>query len=322
MASGLWRRLDDGVNIRYLTASVSINSSSGQSGETVYRCSACGYVMGEVLLGVCYRCGQTAELTNASSIRNFFRRAAMFAEPSSAYPDPFRLQATDHTGATERRQARNIERWFQDLFRQSEEPEDHRIDVLSVTTTMEMGIDIGSLLSVGLRNVAPNVANYQQRAGRAGRRGSAVATVVTYALDRSHDQYYFHRPKEIVSEPPRVPSLYLENEVIARRHVRSLVLGSFFNDWLSRGQSVGLFAAWGTTGGFTERNGRTALARYVRGDREFLLKRVEVVVDGSLKSRLGEWVSDLADEVERVANESGEHDDMLQALMVAGLLPK
>ena len=56
-----------------------------------------------------------------------------------------------------------------------------------------------------------------------------MATVVTYALDRSHDQYYFHRPKKIVSEPPRVPVLYLENEVIARRHVRSLVLGGLLS---------------------------------------------------------------------------------------------
>ena len=95
---------------------------------------------------------------------------------ASEYPDPYPVRATEHTGATHRGEARNIERWFQDLFLPDEREGDHRIDMLSVTTTMEMGIDIGSLLSVGLRNVAPNVANYQQRAGRAGRRGSAVAT--------------------------------------------------------------------------------------------------------------------------------------------------
>ena len=88
-----------------------------------------------------------------------------------------------------------------------------------------------------------------------------MATVVTYALDRSHDQYYFHRPKDIVSPNLRACSApYLENEVIARRHVRSLVLGGFFPGWMSQGNaSVNLFGAWGTVEGFLTGNGRTAL---------------------------------------------------------------
>ncbi len=291
--------------------------------EQVFRCSGCRYVMGEALLGVCHRCGQAVEQVAGDSIQNFFRRAALFAKPGSGYPDPYPLQTTDHTAATERHEARDIERWFQDLFRSSEQPEDHRIDILSVTTTMEMGIDIGSLLSVGLRNVAPTVANYQQRAGRAGRRGSAVATVVTYALDRSHDQYYFHRPKEIVSEPPRVPALYLENEVIASRHVHSLVLGTFFPKWLSRGKSAGLFEAWGTVGGFLEGNGRVALERYLCENHTALVERAKAVVDESFADSLTAWLSRLSKEVGEVANSASDPNaDMIRALMDAGLLPK
>ena len=266
------------------------------TGETVFRCQACRHVMGEVLLGICYRCGQTAEQVDASTIQNYFRRSALFAKPGAGFPDPYPVQATEHTAAIARNEARNIERWFQDLFRSSEQPEDHRINVLSVTTTMEMGIDIGSLLSVGLRNVAPTVAHYQQRAGRAGRRGSAVATVVTYALDRSHDQYYFHRPKEIVSDPPRVPALYLSNETIARRHVRSLVLGGFFPAWLAFGTSASLLAAWGTVGHFLDGDGRASLEQHIDVNQDVLLRRTGSVVGASLKSSLGDWLAELPDE--------------------------
>ena len=290
--------------------------------DAVYRCSACRYIMGEALWRVCYRCGQAAEQVDPSTIQNYFRRSALFAKPGSGFPDPYSVQATEHTAAIARQEARNIERWFQNLYRSSEQPEDHRINVLSVTTTMEMGIDIGSLLSVGLRNVAPSVANYQQRSGRAGRRGSAVATVVTYAQDRSHDQYYFHHPKEIVSEPPRIPSLYLMNETIARRHVRSLVLGGFFPAWLVAGTSQGLFEVWGTAARFLEGNGRASLEKHVRDNRSNLLRSCGMVVDPSLTSRLEEWLAELPSEVEEAARKARANSDLLQALTEGGLLPK
>jgi DEAD/DEAH box helicase/Helicase conserved C-terminal domain len=199
------------------------------------QCVVCGHLQSRPFLGACSNC-QDKRLEPRPPEHEYMRsRKGFFREPLRAVlrgERPVHITAEEHTAQLSQRDAgvvyattEEFELRFQDVPLGSDKPP---VDILSCTTTMEVGIDIGSLTAVGLRTVPPQRENYQQRAGRAGRRGTSVSTVLMFAQGGAHDAHYFANPKAIISGPPREPRLKADNPRLARRHVNAHLLQTFF----------------------------------------------------------------------------------------------
>ncbi len=128
-------------------------------------------------------------------------------------------------------------RWIQDLFKMGAR------NILSSTTTLELGIDIGGLNAALMSNVPPGKANYLQRAGRAGRRADGSSIVITYARPRPFDREVFARFGDYMDRSYRRPQTFLDRQRVVRRHGAAFVLGEFFRLVYPPGMCVGASAS-------------------------------------------------------------------------------
>lgn len=164
--------------------------------------------------------GQAPQLTEQSILAN-----AMILKPVDNHQqnaeDDFPLRIEEHTAQLSSTRGSNYQKAFAT----------GRINILSCSTTFEMGIDLGSLNRVFLANMPPATANYKQRAGRAGRRPGAAPYILTFAGNQAHDIYYFEHPTELFDGNITPPQIYLEKPTFRARHLRAEALHDFLDYW-------------------------------------------------------------------------------------------
>ncbi len=180
-----------------------------------YICSKCNQITCHNVENVCpsYNCDGELTLVNPQDLflnNHYFH---LYNEM-----DIRGLEVVEHTAQLDRETAYK----YQNEFKQK------HIDILSCSTTFEMGVDVGSLETVFMRNMPPSPSNYAQRAGRAGRSRQSAAFALTFCNKASHDFSYFANPVTMIKGKINPPAYSVNNDKIGIRHLYASALGFFW----------------------------------------------------------------------------------------------
>ena len=180
-----------------------------------YQCTKCGRITPYNVHDKCvsdYCDGKLKEINPDEILKNNYYRNEYKNKKIE------KIIIKEHTAQLDRKTARQ----YQEDFKNK------KINILSCSTTFEMGVDIGNLETVFMRNIPPTPANYVQRAGRAGRRKDSSAFILTYCGATSHDYTYFDNPYAMISGIVNPPYFDVYNKKMILRHLMASSLGYFF----------------------------------------------------------------------------------------------
>ena len=183
--------------------------------QKIWRCKKCGNVTAYNVKNSCaiLQCGGNLEEVSPEILQQGNHYANRY-QGQKMKP----LQMREHTAQL----SRNSQTKYQQAFVEG------KLNALSCSTTFEMGVDVGGLETVYMRDIPPGPANYVQRAGRAGRAAHTAAYVLTYAKLSSHDFTFYHEPERVISGQIKAPVFALENEKVLYRHIFAVALAEFF----------------------------------------------------------------------------------------------
>jgi superfamily II DNA/RNA helicase len=201
--------------------------------EHYYRCSSCKKNFPFSVKGICPRCVTSTLERFETDVMRIIREekngtldiSGLDHYTRQVIKSPLKhLRIAEHTAQLNIDAARETQNSFKE----------GRLNALSCSTTFEMGVDIGDLNTVLMRNVPPSSANYIQRAGRAGRGPDSSAFAVTFCREMSHDVSFFNNPLDMINGQIPVPKIKADNPNIAIRHMFASALRYF---WVENGYS-------------------------------------------------------------------------------------
>ena len=247
--------------------------------DSLFQCDTCGRLQATSIGDVCirYNCPGT--------VRNIKVRDLEANHYRLLYKDdlPGMLRVEEHTAQIDKEKAREFQREFKE----------GKINVLSSSTTFELGVDLGDLDIIFLRNVPPESFNYTQRVGRAGRRSGFPGFAITFCRRAPHDLYHFAEPdNRILKGTVQPPAISLKNEKIIIRHITATALSYFFRDFPDRFISVeGLF------GNLEHPSGVSALSTFLQKHKLELEESLRDIVPTEMANNVGlnndEWIQNI-----------------------------
>ncbi|GAA3397545.1 DEAD/DEAH box helicase [Cryptosporangium minutisporangium] len=295
----------------------------------VWRCGNCRSKHLHPSAGICTACHQPAIGAADSLVVDQDYYHWLTQQPGGIS----RLHCEELTGQTDPLEGQGRQARFQDVFLDENEIERvDGIDVLSVTTTMEAGVDIGALRGVVMANMPPQRFNYQQRVGRAGRRGDHLSVAFTVCRGaRSHDEHYFAHPAAITGDQPPQPFLDMRSEPIVQRAFTAEVLTRVFREAeqtvvdFGGGRSVhgqfGTVEMWQSSEELRLFVGRLLAAGRDEWATVAAVLLTAAEVPGLTSADLTDWAcTSLVTQIDEVAA-SARVLDLSEALAQAGLLP-
>lgn len=255
--------------------------------DVLFQCDTCARLQTVFVGGICtrYRCPGSVQKIKANELESNHYRLL--------YEDnlPGVLRVEEHTAQIDKEKARE----FQRAFKAGE------IHVLSSSTTFELGVDLGDLDIIFLRNVPPEAFNYTQRVGRAGRRSGFPGFAITFCRRAPHDLYHFAEPaNRILNGTVRPPVISLRNEKIIIRHIVATALSYFFRDFRNRFESVeGLF------GDLEHPYGVSALSDFLQKHKAKLEESLRGIVPTEMTNKVGlnndGWIQNIVGNDSRLA---------------------